>query len=272
MASRKLSINLLSQNSAGAEHIPNVVSHLSNYMKIKILDMHWTSILGLILILLGTAFSFFGNFFDDEKSQKQITKTIKEKNKTIDEIKSSNVKLIEQNGNLVNSTNEVSISNKNLINQNSEMLDKIGNYQETIEKRNRKIEFLQKELSNFKKYNYWATKGLYGLDITAGSNISITNDLSVRMEKILKKEKDGLVNVIINENNMSLIDEVIDKYPDFPFGYFAKYILLKELNNSEWKVYAKKTLKILNITTKIDQHSIVHDRVINIVKTHLKEI
>jgi hypothetical protein len=34
----------------------------------------------------------------------------------------------------------------------------------------------------------------------------------------------------------------------------------------------KKTLKILNITTKIDQHSIVHDRVINIVKTHLKEI
>jgi hypothetical protein len=29
MASRKLSINLLSQNSAGAEHIPNVVCHLN---------------------------------------------------------------------------------------------------------------------------------------------------------------------------------------------------------------------------------------------------
>jgi hypothetical protein len=27
MASRKLSINLLSQNSAGAEHIPNVAIH-----------------------------------------------------------------------------------------------------------------------------------------------------------------------------------------------------------------------------------------------------
>jgi hypothetical protein len=36
MASRKLSINLLSQNSAGAEHIPNVGKHLkSRTMKIK---------------------------------------------------------------------------------------------------------------------------------------------------------------------------------------------------------------------------------------------
>lgn len=72
----------------------------------KILNnMHWMSIVGLLLILIGTALSFFGTYFNDTKSREELTQRIEEKNQTIEEIKYSNIKLIDQNESLVNSSN-----------------------------------------------------------------------------------------------------------------------------------------------------------------------
>lgn len=82
--------------------------------------MNWMSILGLCLIVLGTVFSFFGTYYSDKQSQNELTGKIQEKNNTIDEINSNNIKLIDQNTTLLNSNGEVSTTNKNLITQNNE--------------------------------------------------------------------------------------------------------------------------------------------------------
>lgn len=149
------------------------------------------------------------------------------------------------------------------------MLGKIDKYQETIEKRNQKILKLQSDLENFKEYNFWAMKDVYGLEITAGDNITITTELSKMMSKILNDNK-GKISVIINKNNISLIDEVIMKYSNFPFGYFSKYILLKSLGNPKWKIYAKKAESIFEITTSISQHHLAHDQALKAIKNDLK--
>jgi hypothetical protein len=83
------------------------------------------SILGLILFLLGAGFSFFGTHFSDKRAQEKLTTAISEKNITIDEISSNNIKLIDQNATLLSATNEVSNTNKDLISQNTEMLTSV---------------------------------------------------------------------------------------------------------------------------------------------------
>ena len=113
--------------------------------------MNWMSIIGLCLIVLGTVFSFFGTFSSNKKSQDDLTSKIQEKNIIIDEIRQSNIKLIDQNSSLLNSNNKVSTTNMDLIDHSNEMLNKISIYQQDLEERNIKIQELEKEILTVKK-------------------------------------------------------------------------------------------------------------------------
>lgn len=112
--------------------------------------MNWMSIVGLICILIGTAFSFFGTMKSTEQSKKELTTTINEKNDKIDTINQNNTVLIDQNTILLESNNDITITNKDLLSQNKEMLDKITVYQTDIEKKNIRINELEKGIN--KKY------------------------------------------------------------------------------------------------------------------------
>lgn len=226
--------------------------------------MNWMSVLGLCLIVLGTVFSFFGTYQNDKEGQKELTNKIQEKNKTIDEISSTNAKLLDQNASLLNSNDDVSKTNRSLISQNKDMLDKIGYYQKDIEERNKKIEALENEVENVKEYNYYSTLNMYGLDKVYGMGISYDTDLSKRMKRILF-EKDGKIFVKTELSILPEIDEVILKYPKFPFGYWAKYNLLKSNGQHAWKEYANKVMEIFEITTTIEGHHPMHDEALKLV-------
>ena len=195
--------------------------------------MNWMSILGLCLIVLGTVFSFFGTFFSDKKGQQELTTKIQEKNQTIDEINSSNIKLVA-----------------------------------AIEERNKRIQILEDGINNIKEYSYYATLDIYGRNMNVGNGLSLKSDLSNRMEKVVTVVNEKIF-VKNDKANLVIIDEVIEKYPNFPFGYFAKYNILKAFNDSEWRTYAKKAVAIFEITTTIKGHHETHDEALGFLRRDL---
>ena len=78
--------------------------------------MHWLTIVGIILIAAGTFFSILGQNLDSEKNSKLLS--------------GKNDSLMTQNS--------------NLLKQNESLIDKIDNYQNDIELKNKKIEELEK--------------------------------------------------------------------------------------------------------------------------------
>jgi len=230
--------------------------------------MNWMSILGLCLIVFGTIFSFFGIYYSDKQSQQQLTNKIQQKNETIDSINTNNIKLINQNTYLLNSSTHVYETNKNLVSQNNDMLGKIQKYQQDIEQRNKRIESLEHQVNNIKEYGYYATLDIYGRNFTPDTGIKFNSDLSNRMEKILT-EVNGKTFVKNGNSVLPEIDVVIEKYPNFPFGYWAKYNLLKTKGDRNWRECAKKAANIFEITTSINGHNSMHDEALKAVKTDL---
>jgi hypothetical protein len=238
---------------------------------LKINCMNWMSVLGLCLIVFGTIFSFFGIYYSDKQSQQEFTNKVQEKNETIDSINSNNIKLINQNTYLLNSNADVSETNKNLMAQNNDILEKLKKYQQEIEERNKRIEFLKHQADNVKEYSYYATLDVYGRNFIPEDGIKFNSDLYNRMEKILT-EVNGKTFVKNGNAVLPEIDAVIKKYPNFPFGYWAKYNLLKTKGDSNWRQFAKKAANIFEITTSIKGHNSMHDEALKAVKTDLATI
>ena len=174
----------------------------------------------------------------------------------------------------MSSNDEVSTTNKDLIGQNNEMLNKIAKYQSDIETRNLKIQELEKEVSNVKQYSYYADYSIYGSNFnTKGTGgIKINSDLIERMSPLLTEQKDGMTYVIVKKENLPLVNEVIKKYPNFPFGYYVKFELLKAYNDDEWIDVAKKAIEIFDVTTTIQSHHISHDEVLSILKKAINSV
>ena len=59
--------------------------------------MNWISIVGVCCLILGTVLSYVGTHKSSKQSQEKLTEAIQEKNSAIDEIKGTNIKLIDQN-------------------------------------------------------------------------------------------------------------------------------------------------------------------------------
>ncbi len=223
------------------------------------------SIVGLCLIVLGTVFSFFGTYFSDKEGQTELTGKIQEKNKTIDAINASNVKLVDQNTALLSTTTEAANSNKDLISQNTDMLSKIAKYQNDIEQRNKEIDSLRNEVINVKQYSYYATLDIYGRDVIPGYGIIVSSDLIDRMKNILVEGK-GTIAPKATMEVLPLINDVIRKYPNFPWGYYCKAAVYKDFNNQAWKAAADKAIEIFEVTTTIVGHHPSHDQALKQLK------
>lgn len=148
------------------------------------------------------------------------------------------------------------------------MLTKVAKYQAEIEDRNNRIKFLEDEVLNVKEYGYYATLDIYGRNVTPGYGMKFSSDLSDRMDKVLMVAN-GKVYVKNEKANLPLFDEVIAKYPNFPFAYFAKFVILQAFKNPEWKIYAKRALAIFEITTTIKGHNESQDAALETLRREL---
>jgi hypothetical protein len=120
-----------------------------------------------------------------------------------------------------------------------------------------------REVSNIKDYSLYATMNIFGDDrlITGGKGISVTfhSPLYDKMNRIVETKND-LAYIKTDRALIPTVDSVIKEYPKFPFGYYAKALILRNNGNDEWIEYAEKAKKIFSITTTIEGHSPGHDQ------------
>lgn len=70
---------------------------------------------------------------------------------------------------------------------------------------------------------------------------------------------------------LAIYHQVIQKFPDFPFSYFALAIGLRDKNNPSWVSYAETGVKIFERTTSLPEHNKGHDECLQYLQKILKE-
>lgn len=212
-------------------------------------SMHWMSILGLCFITIGGILSFFGTQLSDKKSQDELTLKIQEKNATIDNINKSNIKLIDQNSDLLNSNKDVSATNNELINQNKEMLTRVSQYQKEIEEKDIIIKKLEEKAS-------LAERGIESKIHFNGSHRirqGGMNSVTSNTEEYKMFEK--MINLESQKKYPELIqicDESIKKFSKWYSPYYYKAVGLLNINLLGNKQKALELIDFVAINTKGD--------------------
>lgn len=202
--------------------------------------MNWMSILGLCMIIVGTILSFFGTYRNDKESQEELTNKIQEKNETIDSINSNNMKLIEQNTNLLKSSEVVSLTNNELISQNKEMIFRIEKYQKDLLQRDNRIRELEEQSKKSERGLVSITQFDGSYLVRNGGSVSVTGGTIENKiyNELVKLEKEKKTIEIIN-----LCDNAIKNHPKWFTPYIFKAIGYINLNDK------KKALELLDFVS-----------------------
>jgi hypothetical protein len=128
--------------------------------------------------------------------------------------------------------------------------------------KNNEIKRLDRNVQDIKSYSEVAKLSIVGTPMkyvaTGGLSVKYSSDLTNLLENVFRSN-DSTTEVIISDSALIYADEVIDKYPNFPFSYWAKSVILRQRNDPAWIQFAAKAVIILQITTTLDGHNTEHD-------------
>jgi hypothetical protein len=126
----------------------------------------------------------------------------------------------------------------------------------------------EQEIENVKDYANIARLDLYGVEIHYVGGISGNrSELLALMEQVWEKMPNGNLNVRNSDTALNAINTAIEKYPKFPFAYYAKSVYLaRQGKPDEAIIFAKEAYKILKTTTTIEGHKPAHDEVFKQIK------
>jgi len=145
-------------------------------------------------------------------------------------------------------------------------LDKIN---KRLDEKDEEIKKLNDDISGVKNYSHVAMLDLYGVEQEYGYPLTgWKTELYNLMESVLEKKKEG-TSFKSNDTSLTILNKVIVKYPNFPFGYFGIALILLQQGKSGWQQYANKAVEILKITTSIEGHKGIHDQVLQQLTTYL---
>jgi hypothetical protein len=147
------------------------------------------------------------------------------------------------------------------IKQKPEIIDR-------LEKSDSTVNELKKEnlsIRNILNYQHEAKLCVTGFESEGGG---FTNELTSLMSQAIEQKDNGYFPKSDSTAEKAL-DLAISKYPRFPFSFYFKAAILSTKPKSDWLIYAKKALEILNITTTINGHNPQHDIALKNVKDWL---
>jgi hypothetical protein len=129
---------------------------------------------------------------------------------------------------------------------------------------------LESTVAAIQNYSEIATYDIQGNPpgFGAGGDIQWNSPLSDLLRDCYTNLPNGDLRIIRSPEAEKKFLEGVDKYPDFPFSYYALAVYYKEQGLAKWRDYAVKGLTILDQTTKIKDHNSQHDD----VRKRLKEM
>ena len=153
---------------------------------------------------------------------------------------------------------------KNDANNKSKTINSLSNVISEIQLQNsqkeKEIKRLNNEVNGIKDYSSIAEldqlgfKIRYSYPLTGGGT-----ELSNLIGKVIF-EKEGQIKFRFSDSALVVLETVINKYPNFPFSYWAKSMILLKKGDSNWLNNAQKALEIFKVTTSIEGHKKSHDQ------------
>ena len=116
-----------------------------------------------------------------------------------------------------------------------------------------------------RQYSHIASMLPVGATFYAGDGLTNNNELL----KGTYEEKGSQIFFKCDNDSITTYKKVIVGVPNFPFSYYALAICKERLNESDWIDYAKKAIKIFEITIQIPNHAMEHEEALKILKEKL---
>ena len=158
-----------------------------------------------------------------------------------------------QDYDLINALKTVNAKNDSLLYQNNQLLSQnirhsaqIEAYKEDLEREKQTVEAL-KQYADIAPLNFIGIKGIYGKGLKESSAYSriLESAVEVVNDKYTPKCDAG---------SIQQFQELINKHPRFPFGYFCMAQCLAAQGKESWKDYASQGIEILEKTTLLAGH------------------
>jgi len=132
---------------------------------------------------------------------------------------------------------------------------------------NIKLETSKTQVDNLAEYGEVATLNFSGSKSISKNN-SITSPLT-GWNKNYVKDVDGKKQIRYDDEAIEYFKVLMESYPKYPFSYYCLAEAYRLRGDKQWKIYAKKAIKILEITTTLPNHAPNHDDVLVILKKML---
>jgi tetratricopeptide (TPR) repeat protein len=148
-----------------------------------------------------------------------------------------------------------------------------GTEAEALSKLAFQIKELESTVSTLQNYATIATYDIQGNPpgFGPGSDVEMHTPLSDLLRNCYTNLPNGHVQVLCTPEAEKKFLETIDKFPDFPFSYYALATCYKAQGQTKWRDYAVKGLAIFDKTTTIKNHNPQHDDAKNQLKQALAE-
>ena len=129
---------------------------------------------------------------------------------------------------------------------------------------------LESEISAVKRYAYVATLTFNGMIYTKGDVIMPTA-ISPSVEGTWVEVAENKFRPVCEPAALDKCRAAIEKFPDFPFTYYALAYCLEKRNDPAWHGYAEKSLAIFERTTAISGHQESHDQMLAYLRALLEK-
>jgi hypothetical protein len=112
------------------------------------------------------------------------------------------------------------------------------------------------------KLNFVGTTGIAGFGLTETTSISRALIPAVEIEGNKSRYR-------CDENSLKIFNEVVTRFPRFPFSHYALAFCLQQHGDERWREHAEAAMKILKLTTTVDGHHPNHDLALREIESAL---
>ena len=208
----------------------------------KIFDIEITKKIRITLLIIFIILSV-GNIFYSYFKEYNANQKIKEANVSAETAKKQVVDLSEKQ-------TKAQIEIVNLVKKEQEL-------HQQLKETEKSAKAAKKQINDLSDYGEVATYNFHGLQ-KSGQWLSPFTPVNKWAQGYLTVTNNNYL-FNCNPDAMKHYEEIINKYPKYPFPYLALSGCLLKNQDPSWKQYAMKAKSILEITTKIPLHSKDHD-------------
>jgi hypothetical protein len=128
---------------------------------------------------------------------------------------------------------------------------------------------LQASFETLSKYQDMARLGPAGLTGIAEPPLIEHTPINTFLQGTYSETADHHIIYRTTADAMAKYQQVIDRYPDFPFAYYGMAICLSARHDPRWKAYAEKGVAILERTSSLPEHQAGHDECLTVLRAML---